>query len=258
MSLWIVSAASSAVDPLRSVHARVSFSPAVKNVIRSSVSTSPRTTAPRADSPSRNDAASSSESSASSASSFRSVPSGPLTISMIGLTVSSSSSGGISTSPVSSLTAWRFSRCAASCSRFSTSARSFVSPDFACFATRSSRRCTWSRSAASSSSLSSSESLLASRVPDHPSSTARTRSTWRRLPSSSAPVPGTSTTRTAAGVTFFAPTVSASWRSRSSGTAAMPTLSRPVVSAPVSARKSDVLPAFGSPTIPTWSATSRS
>ena len=33
MSEWIVSAASSAVSPSRSVHARVSFSPAVKNVI---------------------------------------------------------------------------------------------------------------------------------------------------------------------------------------------------------------------------------
>ena len=83
------------------------------------------------------------------------------------------------------------------------------------------------------------------------------RSTWRRLPSSSAPVPGTSTTRIEAGVTFFAPTVSASCRSRSSGTAAIPTLSRPVAAAPVSARKSVVLPAFGRPTIPTWSATGR-
>ena len=42
MSEWIVSAASSAVWPLRSVHARVSLSPAVKNVIRSSASLQPR------------------------------------------------------------------------------------------------------------------------------------------------------------------------------------------------------------------------
>ena len=38
MSEWIVAAASSAVWPSRSVHARVSFSPAVKNVIRPSAS----------------------------------------------------------------------------------------------------------------------------------------------------------------------------------------------------------------------------
>ena len=43
MSEWIVPAASSAVSPRRSVHARVSFSPAVKNVTRSSTSNSRRT-----------------------------------------------------------------------------------------------------------------------------------------------------------------------------------------------------------------------
>ena len=40
MSEWIAPAASRAVSPFRSVHARVSFSPAVKNVIRSSASRS--------------------------------------------------------------------------------------------------------------------------------------------------------------------------------------------------------------------------
>ena len=60
MSEWIVPAASSAVWPERSVHARVSFSPAVKNVIRPSASLSRRTTSSRAEGPSRNAAASSS------------------------------------------------------------------------------------------------------------------------------------------------------------------------------------------------------
>ena len=41
MSVWIAPAASSAVWPLRSVHARVSCSPAVKNVIRSSARREP-------------------------------------------------------------------------------------------------------------------------------------------------------------------------------------------------------------------------
>ena len=79
MSEWIVSAASSAVSPRRSVQARVSLSPAVKNVIRSSVSASLRTTSPSADSPPpRNSAASSGDSSASSASSWRSIAVGPV------------------------------------------------------------------------------------------------------------------------------------------------------------------------------------
>ena len=79
MSEWIDPAASSAVWPERSVHALVSFSPAVKNVIRSSASRSRRTTSSSAESPpSRKDAASSSGSSASSASSFRSMPAGPV------------------------------------------------------------------------------------------------------------------------------------------------------------------------------------
>ena len=58
MSEWISSAASSAVWPRRSVHARASVSPPVKNVIRSSASRSLRTTSSRADGPSRNSAAS--------------------------------------------------------------------------------------------------------------------------------------------------------------------------------------------------------
>ena len=49
MSEWIVPPASSAVWPSRSVQARVSFSPAVKNVIRPSASLSRRTTSSSAD-----------------------------------------------------------------------------------------------------------------------------------------------------------------------------------------------------------------
>src|SRR5205814_298707 len=150
MSEWIVSAASSAVSPRLSVQARVSLSPAVKNVIRSRVSASRRTTSPSADSPPpRNSPASSGERSTSSASSCR------------------------------------------------------------------------------------------------------------RLPSSCGPVPGTSTTRTAAGVTLRASTTCATASSRSSGICAIPTCSlpEPCVSARVSARNSVVLPELGSPTIPTSSAT---
>ena len=73
MSEWIVSAASRAVWPRRSVHARASVSPAVMNVIRSSASVRRRATSARAEGrPSRNAAASSSGSSASSSSSFAS------------------------------------------------------------------------------------------------------------------------------------------------------------------------------------------
>ena len=54
MSEWIVSAASSAVRPRRSVHARVSLSPAVKKLISPSSSLSRRTTSSSADAPSRN------------------------------------------------------------------------------------------------------------------------------------------------------------------------------------------------------------
>jgi hypothetical protein len=53
MSEWIVPAASSADSPRRSDHARVSFSPAVKNVIRSSASESLRTISSSAEGPSR-------------------------------------------------------------------------------------------------------------------------------------------------------------------------------------------------------------
>ena len=49
MSEWIAAAASSAVWPRRSGHARVSFSPAVKNVIRSSTSRRRRATSSSAD-----------------------------------------------------------------------------------------------------------------------------------------------------------------------------------------------------------------
>ena len=76
-------------------------------------------------------------------------------------------------------------------------------------------------------------------------------------------MPGTSCTRTAAGVTFFAPTSSASRSRRSSAIVAMPTFdlsvwdAYAVISAPalVRALKSVVLPELGSPTMPTSSAT---
>ena len=67
----------------------------------------------------------------------------------------------------------------------------------------------------------------------------------------------TSTTRTAAGVTFFAWTISASRSSRSSAIAAIPTFSLPNSPAPVrvGARNNVVFPDDGSPTMPTSSAT---
>ena len=67
-------------------------------------------------------------------------------------------------------------------------------------------------------------------------------------------MPRTSTTRIAAGVTFRAFTTSATGRSRSSGTAAIPT--SPAAREPVSAWNNIDLPELGSPTIPTSSATS--
>ena len=75
-------------------------------------------------------------------------------------------------------------------------------------------------------------------------------------------MPGTSTTRIAAGVTFFAWTRAASRSRRSSAMVAMPTFglsvtdAYAVISAPawVNALNSVVLPLFGSPTIPTSSA----
>src|SRR6476646_10721857 len=89
MSVWIVSAASSAVSPLRSVQARVSLSPAVKNVTRSSASWSFPAISSSADCPpSRNSAASSSGSCASSSSRSRSIPPGPLTTVTTGFVVS--------------------------------------------------------------------------------------------------------------------------------------------------------------------------
>ena len=70
-------------------------------------------------------------------------------------------------------------------------------------------------------------------------------------------MPGTSTTRTAAGVILRAPTFCASASSRGSAICAIPTCSlpEPVASARVSARKSVVFPELGSPTIPISSAT---
>src|SRR5579862_710495 len=254
ISVWIVAAASIAVRPRRSVHARVSFSPAVKNVIRSRVSARRRTIDARADSPpARNSAASSSVISASSASSCRSIPAGPFTIDRSGFLVSGSSSGG-SSSPQSA-SVFPESRCASSRSSSSASCFSFASPDFACLATRSRRRSTWSRSATSSSSFSVSRSSSGTRVPEKPSRTTRSASTWRSFPSSSGPVPRTSTTLIAAGVTLRACTTSASCRSRVSGIAAIPT--SPCARAPVSAANSIDLPELCSPTIPTSSDTAK-
>ncbi len=75
-------------------------------------------------------------------------------------------------------------------------------------------------------------------------------------------MPGTSTTRIAAGVRLREPTSTARRSSRSSAIVAMPTFdlsvtdAYAVISAPafVSALNSVVLPAFGRPTIPTSSA----
>ena len=99
-----------------------------------------------------------------------------------------------------------------------------------------------------------------------PFSTARTASTSRMPPRSCRPVPGTSTTRTAAGVTLREPTTAATCPSLSSAIGAMPTfglsatVAYAVISAPafVSALKSVVFPEFASPTMPTWRAIGRS
>src|SRR5436309_7807475 len=97
------------------------------------------------------------------------------------------------------------------------------------------------------------------RAPDHASRTTSSASTCRRFPSSWAPVPGTSITRRAAGVIFFAFSTAATGSRRSSGIVAMPTFSLPGTDAPVrvSALKSVVLPEFGRPTIPTERASLR-
>ena len=94
------------------------------------------------------------------------------------------------------------------------SARSFASPDFACFSTRSRRRSTWSRSATSSSSLNVSRSSSGVGATPKPRRTTSSASTCRRFPSCAAPEPGTSWTRIVAGVIFRAFTTSASCRSR--------------------------------------------
>src|SRR6059058_3421056 len=255
MSEWIVAAASSAVSPRRNGHARVSFSAAVKNEIRSTASNRRRAISPIAPAaPSLKAAASSSGSSASSASSFASRPPRPFRTSISGFVVSGSSPAG--SSPGHSDRGRSASRCASNDSSCSTSSRSCASPDFACFRTRSSRRSTWSRSAISSSSRSVTRSSSGFRVPDQASRTTSKASTWRRFPSSCAPVPGTSTTRTAAGVIFFAFSTAATGSRRSSGIVAMPTFSFPGTDDPVrvSALKSVVLPELGRPTMPTESA----
>ena len=80
-------------------------------------------------------------------------------------------------------------------------------------------------------------------LPENPSATARSASTCRNPPRSAGPVPGTSCTRTAAGVTFFAPTSSARSARRSSAIVAMPTFdlsvwdAYAVISAPAFVRR---------------------
>src|SRR5262249_1361893 len=158
-----------------------------------------------------------------------------------------------SSSPGQSASVPPASTCASTRSSSATSCFNFRSPDLACFATRSRRRSTWSRSATSSSRRSVSRSSAGTRVPEKPSSTTSRASTWRRFPSSSGPVPRTSTTRMAAGVTLRGWITAANCGSLGSGMAAIPT--SPVARAPVSAWKSVDFPELGSPTIPTSSAT---
>ena len=200
MSVWIASAASSAVSPRVSVQARVSVGPAVKNVIRSAAAKISRSTDSSADGPSRNSAASSGGISASSASSLRSIPPGPFSIRTSGFVVSGSSSRG--SSPGYSESGCPASACASTRSSSETSSRRRGSPDFACWRTRSSRPSTWSRSETTSSSKSASRSAAASRVPENASTTPSSASVCRRLPSSVWPVPGTSMSSSATGVIF--------------------------------------------------------
>ena len=86
---------------------------------------------------------------------------------------------------------------------------------------------TWSRSATSSSRRRFSRSPAGSAPGEKPSSTTSSASTWRRLPRRAGPVPGTSWTRIATGVTFRAETTWASASSRASATSAMPTFVLP-------------------------------
>ena len=152
MSEWIAAAASSAVWPRRSGQARVSFSPAVKNVIRSSSSRRRRATSSSAEgAPSRNAAASSSEARRArprARGRSRRARSRPR---------SAASSSAARARPAARRRRPRAACPASTAARTSrsrsTSARSFGSPDFACFSTRSSRPATWSRSATSSSRL---------------------------------------------------------------------------------------------------------
>ena len=183
MSLWIVAAASSAFWPRRSVQARVSFSPAVKNVIRSSSSRRRLVTSPSADGrppgtppPPRRAARR-----ARPRARGRSPPARSRSRAAASSSAARARAG---SSPGHSASVLPSSRCASSRSSSAASARSVASPDFACFATRSRRRSTWSRSATSSSSFSVSRSAAGSRVPLNASSTTSSASTWRRLPSS--------------------------------------------------------------------------
>ena len=121
MSVWIVAAASRAVCPSRSVQARVSLSPTVKNAISPSASFNLRTTSSSAEGPSRNSAASSSGRSASSASSLQSIPCGPFSTARSGFVVSGSSSGG--SSPGQSASVLPASRCSRSPTSVSSSVR---------------------------------------------------------------------------------------------------------------------------------------
>ena len=132
--VWIVAAASSAVSPCRSVQARVSLSPAVKNVSRPSASNSRRTTSSSAEGPSRNAAASSSGSSASSASSLRSIPPGPFTTGDDRLRRQRLELRRQLALPVAQRPRRRRRARAARSRSARPPARSRASPDFACFA----------------------------------------------------------------------------------------------------------------------------
>ena len=232
MSEWIAPAASSAVSPSCSVQARVSFSPAVKNVIRSSASRSRRTTSSSAE--------------RAAVAERRGLLVGQLRELRLELQVDPAGPVDdrdqrlrrqrLELRPAARRDTRRAARrrptWASTVRSSSTSARSFASPDFACFSTRSSRRC--DVVAIGDEQLEPERLEVALRIGVRaeaaraPTSSA---STWRRLPSSAAPVPGTSWTRIVAGVTFRACTTSASASSRSSAIGAIADVRLAVVAA---------------------------
>ena len=82
------------------------------------------------------------------------------------------------------------SMCASTLPSSSTSTRSFGSPDFACFSTRSSRFSTWSRSATSSSSCRFSRSRAGSASGEKPSSDDEQRVHLAQVPEQRGPGAG--------------------------------------------------------------------